>query len=102
FVRGFLQQGVLERVERIGRSALRQNELGLGQPVEGVLQGGSVLVHDRGDDFVRKTAADRGADLRHVLDRGQPVEPFAQRIFQRRRNRQRRRDAFAAGQVRLQ
>ena len=38
-------------------------------------------------------AADRGADLRHLLDGGEAVEARHQRIVQRRRDRERRQGA---------
>ena len=40
-----------------------------------------------------ESAADAGADLCHLFDRGEPVEAGHQRILQRRRDRKRRQRA---------
>jgi hypothetical protein len=86
-------QGVLETVGGVGRGAAAKHELRGDQLVEPALQLLLRPVSDRGEQLVRELAADHGADLGKLLDRGQPVEPRHQRIVQVRRDRKRRQRA---------
>ena len=72
---GVLDQRVLETVDRLGRAAAAKHELGGDQLVEPAFQLLLRPVGDCGEQLVGELAADHGADLGELLDRGQPVEP---------------------------
>jgi hypothetical protein len=67
---------MFEHVSRVPRRSASGDEAGRHQPFQG-----SVEVHrghggHRGNQLVRKLPSDRGADLRHMLDRAKSVDPF--------------------------
>ena len=89
-VGGVLDQRVLEAVGRLGRRAAAEDQLGRDQLVERGSQLRLRPVGDRGEQRVGELAADRGADLRDLLDRREAVEAGEQRVVERRGNRERR------------
>ena len=89
-VGGVLHQRVLERVGRLGRRSAPGDQAGGRQPLERRVELRRRQARHRGNQRVGEFASDRGADLRHVLGRGEPVEARHQRGLQRRRYRERR------------
>ena len=94
-VGGVLDQRVLEAVGRLGRGAAAEHELGGDQLVEGGLQLRLGPVGDRGEQRVGELAAERGADLRDLLDRREAVEAGEQRVVRASRGSR----AAAAGRT---
>ena len=90
---GVLDQRVLEAVGGLGRRAAAEHQLGCDQLVEGGAQLVLGPVGDRGEQLVGELAADHGADLGHLLDRREAIEPGHQRVVQGRRDRERRQRA---------
>ena len=89
-IRGVLDQGVLEAVGGLGRSAAAEDQLGSDQLVE---RGAQMLfrpIGDRRKQLVRELAADDRPDLGDLLDRREAVEAGHQRVVKRRRDRERR------------
>ena len=80
---------MLEAVGRLGRVAAAEDQLGGDQLSSAACRSASA-VGDRGEQRVGELAAERGADLRDLLDRGEAVEAGEQRVVQRRRDRERR------------
>ena len=78
----------MNRSPRAG--CVAEHQLGGEQLVEGGMQLRLGSVVDRGEQRMRELTAERGADLRDLLDRGEAVETGKQRIVQRRRDRERR------------
>jgi len=74
FVGGVLDQRVLEGVARIGRRARAEQQLRLFELRQCRAQRRLAAAGDRAQQRVGEFAADRGADLRDLLDRRQPVE----------------------------
>ena len=74
FVGGVLDQRVLEGVARIGRRARAEQQLRLFELRQCRAQRRLVAAGDRAQQRVGEFAADRGADLRDLLDRRQPIE----------------------------
>ena len=74
FVGGVLDQRMLESVARIGRHARAEQQLRLFELRQGRTQRQLVAAGDRAQQRVGEFAADRGADLRDLLGRHQPVE----------------------------
>ena len=88
-----LHHGVLEGVNGIRRDAVAEDQLRSDQLVETRAQLILGPVGDRGEQRMGKLAADHRPELRHLLHRGEAVEPRHQRIVQRCRNRERRQRA---------
>jgi len=74
FVGGVLDQRVLEGVARIGRCAGAEQQLRLFELCQCRAQRRLVAAGDRAQQRVGEFAADRGADLRDLLDRRQPIQ----------------------------
>ena len=74
FVGGVLDQRMLEGVARIGRHARPEQQLRLFEMRQCRAQRRLVAAGDRTQQRVGEFAADRGADLRDLLDGRQPVE----------------------------
>ncbi len=85
-VGGVLHQRVLERVGRVRSRSAPGNEAGTGQPLERRVEVDRGHGGHRGDQLVGELPSDCGADLRHVLDRGEAIEARHQRSLQRRWN----------------
>jgi hypothetical protein len=83
-----LDQGVLEAVGRLGWDAAAEYQLGCDQLIEGGLQFRVRAVGHRSEQRMGELAADRGADLRDLLDRGEAVEAGEQRVVERRGDRE--------------
>ena len=69
-----LNERVLEDVDRLGRLAAAEQQLGGDQLVERGLELRLRPVGDCGEERVRELAADRGGSLGDLLDRGEAVE----------------------------
>ena len=85
---------MLEAVGRLGRRCrggrpARKRPAGRGRRASSA----SGRRRDRGEQLVGELAADHGADLGDLLDRGEAVEAGHQRVVQRRRDRERRQRA---------
>jgi hypothetical protein len=78
FVGCVLDQRVLEGVARIGRRARAEQQLRLFELRQCRAQRRLVATGDRAQQRVGEFAADRGADLRDLLDRRQPIETCGQ------------------------
>ena len=89
-VGGVLHQRVLERVGRVRRRSAPGDEAGGRQPLERRVEVHRGQGRHRGNQLVGELPSDRGADLRHILDRAKPVEARHQRGLQRRRYGERR------------
>ena len=88
-VGGVPHQRVLEDVGRVGRRAAPEDQLGLDQPLQRVAAAPAPAAsRQRGEVAWCELAADHGRDLRHLLDRVQPVEPGHQRVVQGGRDRE--------------
>ena len=74
FVGRVLNQRVLEGVARIGRRAGAEQQLDFFELRQCGAQCRLVAAGDRAQQRVGEFPADRGADLRDLLDRRQPVE----------------------------
>ena len=74
FIRGVLDQRMLEGVARIGRRARAEQQLRLFELHQSGAQRPLVAARDRAQQWVGELAADRGADLRDLLDRRQPIK----------------------------
>ena len=74
FVGGVLDQRVLEGVARVGRRAGAEQQLRLFELHQCCAQCRLVAPGDGAQQRVGEFAADRGADLRDLLDRRQPVK----------------------------
>ena len=61
---------MLEGVARVGCRLAPQDQLRLRQLIHGRPQLGFGQVGDGGEQLMGELAADHGADLRHLLDRG--------------------------------
>src|SRR3954447_13014915 len=72
------------------RRAAAEDQSGADQLVERSAQLIMRAAGNRREYFVRKFTADYRADLRHFLDRREPIKPSQKRILQTRRDRQRR------------
>ena len=77
-VRGLLHQDVLEGVHRIRRLAAAEYQLRGAQLAQGALQLGLGQPGDRGEQLVGELAADHRGDLRHLLDRAEPIQAGGQ------------------------
>ena len=71
---GVLNEGMLERIDRVWEGALPEKQLGSEQLAKRAAQLVLRLIGDRSKKFVRELPADHGADLGDLLGRGQPVE----------------------------
>ena len=78
-MRRVLHQRVLEAVDRVGRRAALEHQLGSDEAGERGLQLVLGKAGDGTQQRVGKLASDRGADLRHLPHRRQAVEPRHQR-----------------------
>jgi hypothetical protein len=65
---------MLEGVARIGRRARAEQQLRLFELCQCRAQRRLIAAGDCAQQRVGEFAADRGADLRNLLDRGQPIE----------------------------
>jgi hypothetical protein len=87
---GVTHQRVLKDVGGRRRNAAAEDELGSDQTIQ---RGHEIGLRQRNDcrkQLVVELAANAGADLCHLLRRGEPIEARHQRVVQRRRYRQRR------------
>ena len=89
-VGGILHQRVLERVGRVRRRSAPGDKAGGRQLLERRVELDRGQDRHRADQLVGELPSDRGADLRHILDRTKPVEASHQRGLQRRRYGERR------------
>ena len=87
-MRRVLHQRVLEGIDCVGWRAALKYKLGSDNPAESNLQIVLGKAGDHAQQFVRKLAADSGADLRHMPRRGQAIKPCQQRGVQTRRDRE--------------
>jgi hypothetical protein len=78
FVGGVLNQRMLEGVAQIGRHARAEQQFRLFELRHCRAQRRLVAAGDRAQRRVGEFAADRGADLRDLLDRREPVETCRQ------------------------
>jgi len=74
FVGGVLDQCMLEGIARIGRRPRSEQQLRLFELRQCIAQRRLIATGDGAQQRVGEFAADRGADLRDLLDRRQPVE----------------------------
>ena len=88
-MRRVLHQRVLEAVDRVGRRAALEDQLGSDELAESRLQLVLGKAGDRAQQRVGKLASDRRADLRHPPRRHEAVEPRQQRGVQGCRDRER-------------
>ena len=86
FVGRVLDERVLEAVVALGRQALDQHDVGVGELFQRRLQRRIVHPGDRAQQAVGEAAADHRADLRYLARRAEAVEPRRQRLLQRRRD----------------
>ncbi len=89
----FLHQRVLEDVGRVRCGTRGHNKTSCLELNECCLERRLVRCRDRVQQRERELTPDRGADLRHVLDRRQPIETRHQGAAQRHRNAERRQQA---------
>jgi len=82
-----LDQRVLEAIDRIGRRAALEDQLGRDEAGERGFQLALGKAAHSTQQWVRELASDRRTGLRHQPHRRQPVEPRHQRVLQRRRDR---------------
>jgi hypothetical protein len=78
FIGCVLDQRMLEGVARIGRRASAEQQLRFFELPQCRAQRRLAAAGDCAQQRVGKFAADRGADLRDLLDRRQPIEPRRQ------------------------
>ena len=86
---GVLYERMLEQKTGVWWCAALEDQAGLDEPMERVLQLRLAMPRNGGQQLVREVAADRSADLRDFLGcRAQPVQAGQQRGVQARWNRQ--------------
>src|SRR6516164_4089643 len=73
-VRGLLDECVLEPERSSRRRAATEHEAGFSELVERAAQLFIGTPSNRGEEIIREFSADRGADLRHFLNRHEAVE----------------------------
>ena len=88
-IRGILDEGVFEDKRRLARAAAAEDQSSLDQLVQLITQLIVRAVRDRLHRVVGELTADSRANLRHLLDRAEPIQAGHQRIMQARRDRQR-------------
>ena len=87
FVGRVLDQRVLETVFGLGRQALDQENVGLGELFQRLLQRRLVHFRDCAQEGKGKAAPKHGADHRDLARRTEPIEPRGQGLLQGRRDR---------------
>ena len=85
---GILHQGVLKEVGRLRGMAALVEQFGLHELRQAVLESWLVQWRHRPQQRIGKLPPQHGAELCHLFDRGQPVQPRHQGILQGGRNRQ--------------
>ena len=83
FVSRVLDQRVLETVFGHGRQALDQENIGLGEPFQRLLQRRLVYFRDRVQERKGKAAPKHCADHRDLARRAEPIEPRGRAIAAR-------------------
>ena len=81
-----LDQRMLETVIGVGRQPLDQHDVGFGELFQGRLQSGVLHAGNVAQQRIRKSAANHGANLRHLPGGTEPIKPGHQRLLQRRWN----------------
>ena len=89
-ISGVTHQRVLEDVGGRRRNTAAKDKLGRDQTIQRCLKIGLRQRNDGRKQLVIELAANAGADLGHLLHRGEPIEARHQRVVQRRWYRQRR------------